>query len=98
MSKRVGNDHLDDESLQPQSKRSKNALEAALVPRSNTELVSVNYNNSSLVVREKIRASSLPAPELTFIGHEAAVYTIAFDPTGEHLCSAGMDRNICKHF
>jgi WD40 repeat protein len=29
-------------------------------------------------------------------GHEGAVYSIAFDPSGQHLASGSYDRNICE--
>lgn len=71
--------------------------ERALVPHSHQALISsVNYHNSSLIVHHQSnhRTSSLPAPELTLTGHEGAVYGIAFDPQGQHLASAGLDRKI----
>jgi Prp8 binding protein len=40
------------------------------------------------------RLSSLYAPEISLSGHESAVYSIAFNPTGQYLCSGSMDRQI----
>lgn len=31
-------------------------------------------------------------------GHEGAVYSISFDPTGQHIASGSFDNNICKLF
>ena len=43
------------------------------------------------------RTSALHAPTMLLSGHEGAVYSIAFDPSGQHLASASYDRNICKY-
>lgn len=40
------------------------------------------------------RTSSLPAPEITLLGHDNAIYSIAFSPNGEQLCSGSLDRQI----
>lgn len=29
-------------------------------------------------------------------GHEGAVFSISFDPTGQYLASGSFDNNICK--
>ena len=50
----------------------------------------------STSVIDPSRTSSLPAPEVSLVGHEGAVYSISFDPTGNHLCSGSLDKNICK--
>lgn len=42
------------------------------------------------------RSSSLPAPEITLLGHDNAIYSIAFSPNGEQLCSGSLDRQICE--
>ncbi len=57
----------------------------------------VNLRNASLVLSEKAsRWSSLSNPELHLTGHEGAIYTIDFDPTGQHLSSGSIDQKICK--
>jgi Prp8 binding protein len=57
----------------------------------------VHSRNTSLILRENAsRISSLPSPELNLTGHEGAVYSLSFDPTGKYLCSGSLDRNICK--
>ena len=43
------------------------------------------------------RTSSLLAPTMLLTGHEGAVYSMAFDPTGQHLASGSYDRNICEY-
>jgi len=42
------------------------------------------------------RTSSLPAPEITLLGHDNAIYSIPFSPNGEQLCSGSLDRQICE--
>jgi len=42
------------------------------------------------------RTSSLSAPEITLLGHDNAIYSIAFSPNGEQLCSGSLDRQICE--
>ncbi len=57
----------------------------------------VNLRNASLVLSDRAsRWSSLSNPELHLTGHEGAIYTIDFDPTGQHLSSGSMDQKICK--
>lgn len=40
------------------------------------------------------RTSKLMAPEMSLTGHEGPIYSIAFDPPGEHLCSGSLDKQI----
>ncbi|RYH10796.1 hypothetical protein EON65_39115 [archaeon] len=103
MSKRSGEESQDD-SL-PSAKRSRGDLtssEITLVSQSNTSSAMVSAQglsaSTALIVQEGARTSSLTAPEITLAGHEAAVYTLAFDPTGEHLATAGMDKHICRFY
>ncbi|CAM9628302.1 unnamed protein product [Chrysoparadoxa australica] len=52
---------------------------------------------SALAVVQKqgiTRTSSLLAPTMLLTGHEAAVYTVQFDPSGRNLASAGVDKKI----
>ena len=42
------------------------------------------------------RTSSLMSPEVSLLGHEGAVYSIDFDPTGKFLCSGSFDKQICE--
>lgn len=44
--------------------------------------------------QEVRRTSSLQAPTMCLTGHEKAIYSISLDPSGQHLASAGFDRNI----
>lgn len=49
----------------------------------------------ALVEKQNImRSSTLLAPTMLLTGHQAAVYTLKFDPTGLQLASAGADRAI----
>lgn len=52
---------------------------------------------AALAIVEKqgiARSSTLLAPTMLLTGHQAAVYTLKFDPTGLALASAGADRGI----
>ena len=40
------------------------------------------------------RTSSLASANMHLSGHKGAVYSCAFDPSGQTLASAGMDKNI----
>jgi WD40 repeat protein len=42
------------------------------------------------------RLSSLMAPEVTLTGHEGAVFSLSFDPTGKYMCSGSYDKSIRK--
>jgi WD40 repeat protein len=42
------------------------------------------------------RSSNLESPDTVLTGHEGAVYSISFDPSGNFLCSGSYDRKICK--
>lgn len=49
----------------------------------------------AIVEKQNIaRSSTLLAPTMLLTGHQAAVYTLKFDPTGLQLASAGADRSI----
>lgn len=49
----------------------------------------------AIVEKQNIaRSSTLLAPTMLLTGHQAAVYTLKFDPTGLQLASAGADRAI----
>ncbi len=67
---------------------------------SSTALItSIKSHHSSLILHENNknqRVSSLISPELNLSGHDGAIYSLAFDPTGKHLCSGSMDKQICK--
>lgn len=40
------------------------------------------------------RSSNLSAPTMLLTGHDSAIYSIAFDPSGRHLVSGSFDRQI----
>ena len=49
----------------------------------------------AIVEKQEIqRTSTLLAPTMLLTGHQAAVYTLKFDPSGLQLASAGADRSI----
>ena len=61
-----------------------------------TTVHSLNNQLSFLPHHQRKLKSNLAAPEVTLLGHDGAIYSLDFDPTGKFLCSASMDRNICK--
>lgn len=65
-----------------------------------TALVSIAASSQALTLSrtpaEPGRTSALMSPEVALLGHEGAVYSIAFDPAGNHLCSGSLDKQICK--
>lgn len=101
MSKR-SNISDDDEDVQSSSHKRARASEAdqqvtAYQSTSQALTTTVNLRNASLILSDKAsRTSSLAAPEMYLSGHEGAVYSLSFDPSGQHLCSASMDKTICK--
>jgi Prp8 binding protein len=50
--------------------------------------------NSDL--KDDKRTSDLQAPTMLLSGHNGAVYSISFDPTGKSLASSSFDGEICK--
>ena len=42
------------------------------------------------------RSSQLAAPTMLFSGHQAAVYTCKFDPTGQYMASGSHDKSIFR--
>jgi WD40 repeat protein len=43
------------------------------------------------------RTSDLQAPTMLLTGHNAAVYSLKFDPTGQHAASSSFDKTICEY-
>lgn len=43
------------------------------------------------------RTSGLAAPTMLLTGHSAAVYSLKFDPSGQHAASSSFDRSICAY-
>jgi WD40 repeat protein len=98
MSKRSSEnqDIYDDEELpssssSSQSKRAKTETALSTTVHSQASNMQLTF----LPNKSKIQ-SSLSSPEIVLSGHEGAVYSIDFDPTGEFLCSASYDKQICK--
>mmetsp|Transcript_2710 Transcript_2710/g.5812 ORF Transcript_2710/g.5812 Transcript_2710/m.5812 type:complete len:111 (-) Transcript_2710:13-345(-) len=44
------------------------------------------------------RSSQLAAPTMLFSGHQAAVYTCKFDPTGQYMASGSHDKSIFREY
>ncbi|RIB02627.1 WD40 repeat-like protein [Gigaspora rosea] len=61
--------------------------------QSNNALItsSASSGNGALTVK---RTSGLQAPIMLLSGHQGDIFTIRFDPTGQHLASGSFDRNI----
>jgi len=60
-------------------------------------LVAVPQTSSALIATSSLdpgRTSSLMTPEVSLLGHEGAIYSLAFDPSGQHLCSGSFDKQI----
>jgi Prp8 binding protein len=76
------------------------ALKKAKRDTGSSALVTFATTSQALTISYKStepgRTSSLMAPEVSLLGHEGAVYSIAFDPSGQHLCSGSFDKQICK--
>ena len=84
MQKRSNDDGDDHES----SKRARFSDELAIRP---------DTSNKITVTSEGVkRTSNLSAPTILLEGHTGAVYSVAFDSTGQNLASASFDRQICK--
>jgi Prp8 binding protein len=95
MSKRGGiydEEDVDDFAIKRARKENDGETSTALI-------TSIKSQHTSLILRDtniNHRPSSLKAPEYILSGHEGAVYSLAFDPEGQFLASASMDRQICK--
>jgi len=87
MQKRPNDEDIDAEV----SKRARYNEQLALIPDATDQQVVTTKDGVK-------RTSSLSAPTIQLTGHEGAVYSIAFDSTGQNLASASFDRQICKHF
>ena len=48
-------------------------------------------------VRSKEKSSILTSPTVLLTGHTEAVYSLAFDPTGQYLASSSLDKTISKY-
>jgi WD40 repeat protein len=90
MSKRTS--EFEDASPQKRAKPSSGQEETAL----STTVHSLNNQLTFLPSHKRKVKSHLAAPEITLSGHDGAIYSICFDPSGNHLCSSSMDRQIRK--
>ncbi|TQB68860.1 hypothetical protein MPDQ_002662 [Monascus purpureus] len=53
-----------------------------------------NSNANTALVNAVPRTSRLDAPIMQLTGHSAEVYSVQFDPTGQHIASGSFDRTI----
>ena len=83
--------HVSDEEENQESL--KKARHDVAAPLSTSEELIVTNSDSQ---NDKI--SDLQAPIMLLSGHTGAVYSIAFDPTGQSLASSSFDGDICKFF
>lgn len=60
-----------------------------------TDIVPVN-DDVLAVNRTNARTSHLASPTMLLTGHSAAIYSMKFDPSGEHIASSSFDRSICE--
>lgn len=97
MQKRQHGDRIEEDFSDNQSISSKRFKPDAC---QSTELVAVGSSSTALtnLMREPGRISSLMSPEVSLSGHDGAVYSISFDPTGNYLCSGSFDKQICMQF
>lgn len=84
MQKRSNEDDHDHES----SKRTRYSEELTIRPDVSSQI--------SLTSEKGKRTSNLSAPTIQLDGHSGAVYSVAFDSTGQNLASASFDRQICE--
>lgn len=99
MQKRQQRDDDDDDSQNVGLKRAKfDSNSSALVPiQPTSQAVTVSAKSKAMALLEPSRTSSLASPEMHLLGHESAIYSISFDPSGKHLCSGSLDKKICRH-
>lgn len=67
--------------------------------RQSEALVTVPQASNDLILRqpqEPGHTSSLSASTLLLTGHQAAVYTVQFNPAGDALASGSFDKEICE--
>ena len=95
-----GDTYEDDsrEAQEPAAKRSRGATTHS------TALVVASSAGSSAIIPAAAaanpfasasgRSSNLEAPIMHLTGHKSAVYAVRFDPTGQHIATAGKDRDI----
>lgn len=69
------------------SKRFKYSDELVPFQESYQALVETSLNNKT--------QSKLIDTNMVLTGHENAIYSLSFDPTGRYMCSASLDRKIC---
>lgn len=77
----------EDESDEDINEAKKTRFENSLVERKSTDLIVTSHS-------QETRTSHLAAPTMLLTGHEGAIYSLCFDPSGQHLVSSSFDRQI----
>ncbi|CAG8679333.1 382_t:CDS:2, partial [Scutellospora calospora] len=62
-------------------------------PSNNSLIISASSGNGALTQTVK-RTSGLQSPIMLLSGHQGEIFTLRFDPTGQHIASGSFDRNI----
>ena len=82
-------DRSEDDSDRSSKRIKPDDVETALVPAlMQNEIVAVSKP------RDSNRTSNLEAPNMLLSGHESAIYSISFSPTGKSLASSALDGSI----
>ncbi len=61
-----------------------------------SDLKTTLHIHNALFLQDSSRTSNLQAPNMLLTGHDAAVYSISFDPSGQHIASSSLDKHICE--
>ncbi len=64
------------------------------VDEKNLDLVS--FGNQDVILHKNSKVSKLQSPTVALSGHEGAIYSISFNPSGTNLASSSIDGKICK--
>ncbi|KAF1353743.1 U5 snRNP complex subunit [Delphinella strobiligena] len=62
--------------------------------KSDTSLAVTNLSQNGALIQGTYRRAALPSPVMELTGHSGDVFAARFDPTGQHIASGGMDRDI----
>ncbi len=73
-----------------------NTNEIPTMAAGETALVSLTQPNLAMVPLANQRTSRLRDTNYQLVGHQGAVLSAAFDPSGQALASGSVDNNICK--
>ncbi len=84
-------DEHDDNDDDHNSKKFRSSTSLTVVQPTNLAVTTHNGKNQT-----KTRKSGLLSEVMLLTGHEGPVYSISFDPQGNHLASGSGDNNICN--